>query len=141
MLYLLSLILITAQAQEFEVLSEPVDLPSSEEVMVELLTPTDEIIQLPTEELSVIDSRETEININAGAEPLDDVSDDAVEVIQSSDEPPELSATEEIPAPEPVEDSVDRLHVPPTPEPTLSLSPDVSITPGPTDVPPSTHGY
>jgi hypothetical protein len=61
MLYLLSLILITAQAEEFDVISEPVELPSSEEVVVELLIPTDVIVQLPTEEPPVIGDGEAEI--------------------------------------------------------------------------------
>lgn len=134
MLYLLSLILITDQAEKFEVLSEPVDLPPSEEVVMEPVIPANEIVLLPTEEDPIIDDGKDEISIDAGAEPMDAVPDDAAEVIQPSDEPPELSATEEFPTPEPVEESVDQLDVPPMPEPTPSLSPDVSITPGPTDV-------
>lgn len=138
MLYLLSLILITAQAEEFEVLSEPVDLPSSAGVMVDLVIPTDENVLLPTEEDPVIDDGKDEISIDAGAEPVDVVPDDAVEVIQPSDEPPELSTTGEFPTPEPVEESVYQLVVSPTPEPTPSLPPDVSIPPESKDVPLST---
>ena len=68
-LYLLSLILITAQAEEFDVVSEPVELPSSEEVVVELLIPTDVIVRLPTEEPPVIGDGEAEINEDPGVEP------------------------------------------------------------------------
>ena len=138
MLYLLFLILITAQAEDFEVLSEPVDLPSSEEVVMVPVIPANEIVLLPTEEPPAIHDREAEISIDTGAEPMDVVLDDAAEAIKPSDEPPELSATEELSTPEPVEEPVYQLDVSPTSEPTPSLPPDVSITPEPTDIPLST---
>ena len=127
MLHLLSLILITAQAEKFEVLSEPVDLPSSEEIVLELLIPTDEIVLFPTEESPVIDNREAEISIDTGAEPMDVVPCDAAKVIQPNDGMTELSATEEHSTIEPV----DKLDVPSRLEPT----PMLPITPEPTDVP------
>ena len=70
MLYLLSLILITAQAEEFDVISKPVELPSSEEVVLEFLIPTDVIVQLPTEESPVIGDGEAEINEDSSVEPV-----------------------------------------------------------------------
>lgn len=124
---LLSLILITAQAEKFEVLSEPVDLPSSEKVVLELVIPADEIVLFPTEESPVIDYREAEISIDIGAEPMDVVPCDAAEVIQPTDRMTELSATEEHSTIEPV----DMLDVPSRLEPT----PMLPITPEPTDVP------
>lgn len=138
MLYLLSLILITAQAGEFDVISKPVELPSSEEVVVELLIPTDVIVQLPTEEPPVIGDGEAEINEDSSVEPMDVVPDDAAEVIQPTVDKSELSAVEDLSTPEPVEESVYQMVVSPTPEPTPSLPPDVSIPPESKDVPLST---